>query len=246
MGRQDWYYINLPKLMIKRLDQFLDTPRAKSMGMNNKTELMRYIINDFLSEQERTYNNMQSIHEFIMNMKDHDHLVLTASEGPHFHEILKAFMARSAALNQISVLFISKQDEFAFIGVLDKVVDDANSLFRSQDIIIIHAEECYADGVFSLELAQKHLNHAAELAKRKGRSGLNILGTVPGKLVEQKKYNDALSMERGFHDFVQNFDTPISVICMYNTLPDDVQNLFMECHDIIVKRAITESESGLL
>ncbi len=246
MGRQDWYYINLPKLMVKRLDQFLKTPRTKSMGMSNKTELLRHIINDFLDEQEKFYNNLQSIHDFIMNMKDHDHLVLTITGEPHVNEILKAFMDRSAALNQISVFFISRQDEFAFVGLLDKVVEDANSMFKSQDVMIMHAEDCYVNGAFSLELAQKHLNYVAQLAKKKGKSGLNVLGTLPGKLIEQKRYEDALIIERGFHEFVQKFDSPISVICMYNSLPDDVQNLFMECHDIVIKRTITESESGLL
>jgi hypothetical protein len=39
MGRKDWYYVHIPKLLIKRLDQFLQTPRAKSMGMvNNSVE----------------------------------------------------------------------------------------------------------------------------------------------------------------------------------------------------------------
>jgi hypothetical protein len=41
-----------PKLLIKRLDQFLQTPRAKSMGMVNKSELLRHVINEFLDEQE--------------------------------------------------------------------------------------------------------------------------------------------------------------------------------------------------
>jgi hypothetical protein len=52
MGRKDWYYVQIPKLLIKRLDQFLQTPRAKSMGMVNKSELLRHVINEFFDEQE--------------------------------------------------------------------------------------------------------------------------------------------------------------------------------------------------
>ncbi len=48
MGRKDWYYVHLPKLLIKRLDQFLQTPRAKGMGMTNKSERLRRVINEFL------------------------------------------------------------------------------------------------------------------------------------------------------------------------------------------------------
>jgi metal-responsive CopG/Arc/MetJ family transcriptional regulator len=52
MGRKDWYYIHLPKLLIKRLDQFLQTPKAKGMGMSSKSELLRHVLNQFLEEQE--------------------------------------------------------------------------------------------------------------------------------------------------------------------------------------------------
>jgi hypothetical protein len=56
MDRKDWYYVHFPKL-----DQFLQTPRAKSMGMTNKSELLRHIINEFLDEQEAFYNKMESM-----------------------------------------------------------------------------------------------------------------------------------------------------------------------------------------
>jgi hypothetical protein len=45
MGRKVWYHVHLPKLLTKRLDQFLETPRARranSLGMSNKPELLRY------------------------------------------------------------------------------------------------------------------------------------------------------------------------------------------------------------
>ncbi|MGA9150114.1 MAG: hypothetical protein WBZ36_06030 [Candidatus Nitrosopolaris sp.] len=58
MGRKDWYNVHLPKLLTKRLDQFLETPRARSMGMSNKPDLLRHVINDFLEEQEVFYKNL--------------------------------------------------------------------------------------------------------------------------------------------------------------------------------------------
>jgi metal-responsive CopG/Arc/MetJ family transcriptional regulator len=64
MGRKDWYYVHLPKLLIKRLDQFLQTPRAKSMSMSSKPELLRHAINQFLDEQEALYNKMDYAGDF--------------------------------------------------------------------------------------------------------------------------------------------------------------------------------------
>jgi hypothetical protein len=97
-----------------------------------------------------------------------------------------------------------------------------------------------------MELAMKNLRYAAESARRKGKTGLNVLGTLPGKLISARKYEEALRIERAFHEAVQRFEIPISVICMYGSLPSEVQELFSECQDLVVKRAVTERQSGLL
>jgi len=76
MGRKDWYYVHLPKLLIRRLDQFLQTPRAKSMGMSSKPELLRHLINQFLDDEEALYNQMSYVSDVILEMKDGDHFVL--------------------------------------------------------------------------------------------------------------------------------------------------------------------------
>jgi hypothetical protein len=64
IARKDWDYVNLPKLLAKRLDQFLETPRAKSMGMFSKSELLQHVVNEFLNEQEAFYDKMESIDDF--------------------------------------------------------------------------------------------------------------------------------------------------------------------------------------
>ena len=77
MARKDWYYMRLPKLLVKRLDQFLRTPKAKSTGMTNKSELLRHVINKFLDEQEAFYNNIDYVEDFILEMKECDHIFIT-------------------------------------------------------------------------------------------------------------------------------------------------------------------------
>ena len=67
----------LPKLLIKRLDQFLQTPKAKGMGMSGKSELLRHVLNQFLEEQEVFYNQLDYVSDFILEMKDGDHIVFT-------------------------------------------------------------------------------------------------------------------------------------------------------------------------
>ena len=140
MGHKDWYYVHLPKLLIKRLDQFLQTPRAKSMGMSSKPELLRHLINQFLDEEEALYNKMSYVSDVILEMKDGDHVVFTFSNESQFREIVNAAVRRGIDRNQINVLLIYRKESQKFTEALDKF-ENANLLFNSQDITIIPADE---------------------------------------------------------------------------------------------------------
>ena len=139
MGRKDWYYVHFPKLLIKRLDQFLQTPRAKSMGMSSKPELLRHVINQFLDEQEALYNKMDYVGDVILEMKDRDHVVFTYNNESQFKEIVNAYVKRGIDRNQINVLLIFTKEQQKFIESID-IVENANLLLNSQDIMIIPAD----------------------------------------------------------------------------------------------------------
>ena len=74
--------------MIKRLEQFLATPKAQGLGLTTKSELLRHAVNEFLDEQEDFYNKIQSIKDFILMMMDRDHIVLTYNTESELAEIL--------------------------------------------------------------------------------------------------------------------------------------------------------------
>src|SRR5919106_3714711 len=164
MGRMDWYYVHLPKLLIKRLDQFLETPRAKSMGISNKPELLRHLINQFLEEEEALYNKMNYVTEVISEMKDGDHSVFTFDNESQFKEIVNASVRRGIDHNQINILLIYKKESQKFIEALDKF-ENVNLLFNSQDITIIPADECfYDDGSFSATPSLNSMRDIMELS----------------------------------------------------------------------------------
>lgn len=121
MARKDWYYVNLPKLMIKRLEQFLATPKAKGFGLTTKSELLRHAVNEFLDDQEDFYNNIQSIKDFILMMKERDHIILTYNTESELAEILSAFIEVGIKNNQINGLFISTNEEPKYFEVLKNV-----------------------------------------------------------------------------------------------------------------------------
>lgn len=235
MGRKDWYYVHFPKLLIKRLDQFLQTPRAKSMGMSNKSELLRHMINEFLDEQEAFYDKMESVEDFVLEMKDHDHIVLTFNNEIQFKEIVTAFVKRGIDRNEINVLIIYRKEEQKFLQSLDKF-PNINSLFNSGEITIIPAEEgAHYDSCW-FEPVLKRLYDIMPLAKNNSKTGLNVLGTFPGQLIEQGRYSEALELENTFTRAIKGSEMPITAICLYKSIPAILDERLPEYHDLIIKR----------
>jgi hypothetical protein len=245
MGRKDWYYVHFPKLLIKRLDQFLQTPRARSMGMSSKPELLRHVINQFLDEQEALYNKMDYVGDFILEMKDRDHIVFTYDNESQFKEIVNAYIRRGIDRNQINVLLIYTKEQQKFIESIDRV-KNVNSLLNSQDIMIIPADEgFYDDGSFSAIPSLNSIRNIGELAKRKSKDGLNVLATLPTKLIEQGRYDDALQLENMSNDAIKGFEMPITVLCLYKAVPENLEDRFSEYHDLIIKRSATITSTDL-
>jgi metal-responsive CopG/Arc/MetJ family transcriptional regulator len=244
MGRRDWYYVHLPKLLIKRLDQFLQTPRAKSMGMANKSELLRHVINEFLDEQEAFYNKMESMEDFVLEIKDHDHIVLTFNNESQFKEIITAFVKRGIDYNQINVLIIYIKEEQKFLQPLDKF-PNINYLFNLQDIMIIPADESFHNDNFSVEPVVKRLRSIEQLAKERSKKGLNILATLPAKLIEQGRYEDAVKIENVFNIAIGEFEQPITLLCLYKSVPENLEDRFSEYHDLIIKRSAAIASTDL-
>jgi MEDS: MEthanogen/methylotroph, DcmR Sensory domain len=245
MGRRDWYYVHFPKLLIKRLDQFLQTPRARSMGMSSKPELLRHVINQFLDEQEALYNKMDYVSDFILEMKDRDHIVFTYDNESQFKEIVNSYIRRGIDRNQINVLLIYTKEQQKFIESIDRV-KNVNSLLNSQDIMIIPADEgFYDDGSFSAIPSLNSMRNIGELAKRKSKDGLNVLATLPTKLIEQGRYDDALQLENMSNDAIKEFEMPITVLCLYKAVPENLEDRFSEYHDLIIKRSATITSTDL-
>ncbi|MFL6523232.1 MAG: MEDS domain-containing protein [Nitrososphaera sp.] len=237
MGRKDWYYVHLPKLMIKRLDQFLQTPRAKSMGMSSKPELLRHVINQFLDEQETLYNKMDYVGDVILELKDRDHVVFTYNNELQFSEIVNAHVRRGVDRNQINVLLIYTKEQQKFIESINQV-ENINFLFNSQDMMIIPADECFSnDGSFSVMPSLNSIRNIVELAKHKSKSGLNVLATLPSKLIEQGRYEEALQLENVSDQAIKGLEMPVTVLCLYKAVPENLEDRFSEYHDLIIKRS---------
>ena len=244
MGRKDWHYLHLPKLLVNRLDHFMQTPRAKSMGLSNKSELLRVVVNQYLEQQE-ILCRPESISDYILEIKDRIHLVITYDKRAQFEEVVTAFINRGIKNNQINILNISKQEEKMFIEAIDNGGINSDYWFNSEEIMIIPSEDCFYQGKFFTEPFVKNLNQIRDLAKKKGKLGLNILSTTPGNLALEGRYDDVLLDEKSTHELVEKYDMPVTVLCLYKSLPPAIEDRLLQCHHVVIKHAITTSETGL-
>jgi DcmR-like sensory protein len=244
MGRKDWYYVHFPKLLIKRLDQFLQTPRAKSMGMSSKPELLRHVINQFLDEQEALYK-MENIGDVILEMEDRDHIVFTYNNESQFREILNAYVRRGVNRNQMNVMLIYAKEQQKFVDSIDRI-EIVNFLFNSQDIMIIPADEgFYDDGSFSIIPILNRIRDIVVLSKRNSKDGLNVLATMPTKLIEQERYEDALHLENISNNAIKEIEISVTMLCLYKTVPENLEARFSEYHDLIIRRSASMTSTGL-
>jgi hypothetical protein len=82
-----------------------------------------------------------------------------------------------------------------------------------------------------------------ELAKQKSKNGLNVLATLPTKLIEQGRYEDALQLENMSNEAIKGFEIPITVLCLYKAVPENLEDRFSEYHDLIIKRSTATTTS---
>jgi len=139
--------------------------------------------------------------------------------------------------NQITVLLIYRKESQKFTNAIDKF-ENVNLLFNSQDIMIIPADEgFYDDDNFSALPSLNSIRNTVELARQKSKDGLNVLATSPSKLIQQGRYEDALKLENEFNEAIKGFEFPITTLCLYKAVPENLEDRFLEYHDLIIKRS---------
>jgi hypothetical protein len=68
-----------------------------------------------------------------------------------------------------------------------------------------------------------------------------FLGTLPWKLIEQGRYNDAVELDNTLNEAIKTFEMSVTILCLYNSIPADLEDRLSEYHDIIIKRTSTST-----
>jgi len=93
--------------------------------------------------------------------------------------------------------------------------------------------------------SRNSINNIVELAKRKSKNGLNVLATLPTKLIELGRYEDALQLENMSNEAIKGSEMPVTVLCLYKAVPENLEDHFSEYHDLIIKRSAAITSTGL-
>ena len=239
MGRTDWTYVNLPKLLVKRLENHIQNQREK-IGYCNKTELLRKIITDYLDEQETLYNNIESIPEFISKMSDRDHIVITHDNESELLEILNAFFERGKRDNTVCVLAILKNEEDKISQLIKKCDVNVDLMLNEQDAIIVFVDDCI-NGKFDITPFKNDMELIQENSKRNNKNGITVLATISDALAKQQRFSDVLLDEKFAHRMANESELPLSIICLYSMIPNKLIRELEDLHDIIIKKTVTQS-----
>jgi hypothetical protein len=68
---------------------------------------------------------------------------------------------------------------------------------------------------------------------------------MPTKLIEQGRYEDALQLENISNEAIKGFEIPITVLCLYKAVPENLEDRLSEYHDLIIKRSAAITSAGL-
>ncbi|MFL6367906.1 MAG: hypothetical protein ACJ72T_05090 [Nitrososphaeraceae archaeon] len=63
------------------------------------------------------------------------------------------------------------------------------------------------------------------------------MATSPTKLIEQGRYDEALQLENISNEAIKGSEMPITVLCLYKAVPENLEDRFLEYHDLIIKRS---------
>ena len=65
--------------------------------------------------------------------------------------------------------------------------------------------------------------------------------TQPGDLFTRQKYDDAISIESKCHKSMTVFDIPVTLLCLYESIPEELEDVSLENHDVVLKRIVTKT-----
>ena len=171
----------------------------------------------------------------ILNMKDGEHLAIVLKKETDLEKIVINFVKRGIKNNQLNVLAIFREDEAKYKKFFSKNGIDLKTLKESGDIVFVFFDDLFKGKSLgsTFDPILEALHDASDIAKKNGNSGLNIIGTLAGKLHSLENYEGCYYIERHWHRLLPNFGIPITLLCPYNDPISTSSTISLrECHNL--------------
>jgi len=159
------------------------------------------------------------------------HLAVLVNEELQLKKLVRRFVKNGLKDNRLNVLIVSRDEEPKYMGFLKGI------RMESGDIEILLHEELYSDTSIgsSFKPILNGLVSVKKLARKRRKSGLQIIGTIVGNLYQHKRYSDCFKVEKHWQELIPRFDMPIVALCPYKSVvPPELRMRLVECHDGII------------
>lgn len=174
-----------------------------------------------------------STSKLISDMNERDHIAANCTKDAEIEEIITNFVLRGIMHNQINFWLVKKYEKEIWLAILKKAGIDVNCLINSQELIILDSDEIFSEAPFSFNPIHGHLENLKSLIRDKQKSGINVIGTLAGTLFSQARFSDCTNIERNWHEVIETFEIPITLLCLYNSsMSEKYQSVLIGVHNV--------------
>ena len=232
-------------LFIKTFFEFvikstLDTPFEFEISDNFMFLIINKQSNNFKSNsisKKGTPDN-EITKQAISNMENGEHLAIVFKRENDLEKIIVNFVKRGIKNNHLNIIAIFREDELKYKTFLSKNRIDLKSLEGTEQISFIFFDDLFKGkklgSTFDPILDSIYI--ASEIVKKTGRTGLNIIGTLAGKLHSLENYEDCYYIEKHWHKLMSNFKIPMTLLCPYHDpISTSSATSLRECHNVGVR-----------
>lgn len=180
-------------------------------------------------------SNPLTLSEVIHCMNPRDHIAVSYANSKELEEMIMNFFLRGLLRNQLNFWLIKKEEKETWTAILNKNGINVNHLIESQELVILDHYELFSSIPFgsSFNPILAKLEDLKSLIVKKQKSGINAIGTLAGSLFSQTKFSDCKNIERNWHQVIESFEIPITLLCLYqSSMTEKSQSDLIESHNV--------------
>jgi len=136
--------------------------------------------------------------------------------------------------NQLNFWIVKREEKQEWSSILNKNGINVNQLTDSQELIISDHDELFSNIPYGSSFNPIHakLEDLKSLIIKKRKSGINAIGTIAGNLFLQTKFSNCKNIERSWHQVIESFEIPITLLCPYHaSMTEKSQSDLIETHN---------------